>query len=161
MGERPTSSASDALAAALRLLTRRGHSEAELDARLRRKGFTDEQVADALQRCRQFGYLDDTRFARERARALMRDGRAVGRSLLADLARRGVAEATARAALEEAVQEYGEETLLGDLRRRRFPAFSWQQADDRQRQRVVNYFLRRGFPLALTLSILKDENDER
>jgi len=161
MGGNQTSSASDAMAAALRLLARRGYSETELEARLQQKGFAAAQVAEALQRCRQFGYLDDGRFARERARALMRGGRAVGRSVLADLARRGIPEGIARAALEEATQEFGEEALLGDLRRRRFPDFSWRLADDRQRQRVVGYFLRRGFPLALTLSILKDENDER
>jgi regulatory protein len=147
---------SDALATALRLLARRGRSEHELAARLRQKGFSEETVTAALTRCRQLGYLDDARFARERARELMRGGRAVGRRVLADLQQRGVAETTALAAVEEAAREFGEDALLADLQQRRFPDFAWPAADDRQRQRVVNFFLRRGFSLTRVLSFLRE-----
>lgn len=147
---------SDALAASLRLLARRGRSEAELAGRLRQKGFGEEAVTAALARCRQLGYLDDARFARERARELMRGGRAVGRRVLADLQMRGVAEATALAAVEEIEEEFSADDLLAGLQRRRFPDFAWPAADDRQRQRVVNFFLRRGFSLARVLSFLRE-----
>jgi regulatory protein len=147
---------SEALTAALRLLTRRGRSEFELSGRLRQKGFSEEAITDVMARCRQLGYLDDTRFARERSRELMRGGRAVGRRVLADLQRRGIAETTAVAALEETEQEFTAEGLLADLQRRRFPDFDWPTADDRQRQRVVNFFLRRGFSLSRVLSFLRE-----
>lgn len=147
----------DALPAALRLLARREHGEAELTEKLRRKGFCEANVAAAVTRCRELGYLDDARFALERARALMRSGRAVGHRILSDLKRRGVPEAVASAALEEAGREFGQEALLADLLRRRFPDFSYLAADDRQRRRVVNHFLRRGFPLSLVLTFLKQE----
>jgi regulatory protein len=149
-------SGSEALPAALRLLARRGRSEVELAGKLRLKGFSEEAIADAMTRCRQLGYLDDARFARERARELMRGGRAVGRRVLADLQRRGVTETLALAAVEEAAQEFGEDALLADLQRRRFPDFAWPAADDRQRQRVVNYFLRRGFSLSRVLAFLRE-----
>jgi regulatory protein len=147
---------SDALPTALRLLARRGRSEAELAEKLRHKGFSEAAVTAVMARCRQLGYLDDARFARERARELMRGGRAVGRRVLAELRQRGVAETTALAAVEEAAQEFGEDAMLADLQRRRFPDFAWPAADDRQRQRVVNYFLRRGFPLTRVLSFLRE-----
>jgi regulatory protein len=147
---------SEALATALRLLARRGRSESELAGRLRQKGFSEEAVATVMVRCRQLGYLDDARFARERTRELMRGGRAVGRRVLADLQQRGVAESTAISAVEEAEQEFTAEDLLADLRRRRFPDFVWPTADDRQRQRVVNFFLRRGFSLSQVLSFLRE-----
>jgi len=148
---------SDALPAVLRLLTRREHSEAEIADRLRKKGFAEPSVEAALKRCRELGYVDDARFALERARSLMRNGRAVGRRILADLRARGVHEAVALTAVREAEREYGEEELLADLRRLRFPDFSYVSADDRQRRRVVHYFLRRGFSLSLVLSFLKEE----
>jgi len=147
---------SDALAAALRLLARRGRSENELAGRLRQKGFSEETITSVMTRCRQLGYMDDARFARERARELMRGGRAVGRRVLVDLQQRGVAETIALAAVEEAAQEFGEDALLADLQRRRFPDFAWPAADDRQRQRVVNFFLRRGFSLTRVLSFLRE-----
>jgi regulatory protein len=148
---------SDALPAALRLLTMREHSEAELAERLRKKDFSPSSIEAALQRCRDLRYVDDARFALERARSLMRSGRAVGRRILIDLRARGVNEAAALAAIEEAERECSEEELLADLRRLRFPDFSYASADDRQRRRVVNFFLRRGFPLSLVLSFLKEE----
>ena len=148
---------SDALPAALRLLTMREHSEAELAERLRKKDFSPSSIEAALKRCGDLGYVDDARFALERARSLMRNGRAVGRRILADLRARGVSEAIALAALEQAQGECSEEELLADLSRLRFPDFSYADADDRQRRRVVNYFLRRGFPLPLVLSFLKEE----
>jgi regulatory protein len=147
---------SDALAAALRLLARRGRSENELAGRLQQKGFSEEAITSVMARCRQLGYLDDARFARERARELMRGGRAVGRRVLVDLQQRGIAEANALAAVEEAAQEFGEDALLAELRRRRFPDFAWPAADDRQRQRVVNFFLRRGFSLTRVLAFLRE-----
>lgn len=147
---------SEPLAAALRLLARRGRSEYELAGRLRQKGFSEQTVTAVIARCRQLGYLDDSRFARERARELMRGGRAVGRRLLADLRQRGIAETTALAAIEEAGEEFGEEALLADLLQRRFPDFHWSAADDRQRQRVVNFYLRRGFSLSRVLSFFRE-----
>lgn len=147
----------DALPTALRLLTGREYSEKELVERLRKKGYCTASAEAAVKRCRELGYVDDVRFARERARALMRNGRAVGRRILTDLSSRGISEAAALAALEEARRECSEEELIADLQSRRFPDFSYDDADDRQRRRVVNFFLRRGFPLSLVLSFLKQE----
>jgi len=144
------------MATALRLLARRGRSAAEIAERLRLKGFGPQDIDAALARCRQLGYLDDARFAHERARELMRGGRAVGRRILADLQRRGIDEALANAAMTAATEEFGEATMLADLQRRRFPGFTWAAADDRQRQRVVNYFLRRGFTLSRVLAFLRE-----
>ncbi len=153
-------SGSNAQATALRLLTIRDRSEAELAERLRRKGFAEAAVAEALQRCRELGYLDNRRYAAERARFLLRSGRAVGPRILADLKSRGIAEPDARAALEEASREYSEQRILADALARRFAGFSYHQADDRERRRVVNYFQRRGFPASRVLAFLK-ESDER
>jgi regulatory protein len=47
-----------------------------------------------------------------------------------------------------------DESALRAVLARRFPGFAFAAADDRQRQRVVNFFRRRGFPLPLILTIL-------
>ena len=83
------SSASEAYATALRLLTRRGYAEAELSGRLLDKGYSAAEAEVALARCRDLGYLDDAHFARQRALALLRNGRAVGRRAHLDLRQRG------------------------------------------------------------------------
>ncbi|NIQ98479.1 MAG: regulatory protein RecX [Desulfuromonadales bacterium] len=154
---RTTLSGSSALDAALRLLAHRDRSEAELAERLGRRGHDDKEIADVIERCRQWGYLDDLRFARMRARSLIDSGRAVGRRLLHDLRQRGVDEQTAALVLEEIATETDEDELLEVLRQRRFADFDYARADERQRRRVINFFLRRGFALNRVLAVLKKE----
>jgi regulatory protein len=150
----------DPFAAALRLLAVRERSSSELAARLRRKGCDEERITEAIERCRDLGYLDDARFARQRTSMLRRQGRAVGRRLLTDLLAHGVPEEMARAAMADADAEQSEKEILAALLRQRFPAFDFASADDRQRRRVVDFFRRRGFPLPLILAILNGREED-
>ena len=149
--------ASDPLPAALRLLAVRDRSEEELRRRLTRRGFAAGPIEVALGRCRELGYLDDVRFARERARALLAGGRAVGPRVLADLQAHGIDETAAREALAAAEAEIDPEKLLAELAARRFAGFDYRNADERQRRRVIHYFLRRGFSLSRVLSFFQQE----
>lgn len=78
---------SDALSAALKLLSARGRSRLELDRLLERRGHPAEERSRAIDRVSQLGYLDDAKLAHARAASLLRDGRlapaAVRRRLLA------------------------------------------------------------------------------
>ena len=67
-------SAAGALRAASRALGRRDLSTAALDERLRRAGFSAEARAEAIARLVEAGYLDDERFALERACRLAERG---------------------------------------------------------------------------------------
>ena len=151
------SSASEALATALRLLSVRERSTTELTARLQQKGFSAATVAATVARCREYGYLDDRRFALERAPALLRSSRAVGPKLLADLQARGIGREEAREALEQALEGADEAELLQALLQRRFPDFQPAAANDRERRRIIDYCLRRGFSSALVFSLIRHE----
>jgi regulatory protein len=132
-------------ATALRILTRRDHSQAELRKRLTDKGFDAEQIEITLQRCLDLGYLDDARYALTRAASLMNQGRAVGHRVLADLRQRGISDELADQALAAAREGCDEETLLADLLTRRFPGFDYETAPAGEKRRVVNFLQRRGF----------------
>ena len=155
------SSASEAYAAALRLLTRRNYAEAELSARLLDKGYSAAAVEAALLRCRDLGYLDDAHFAQQRALALLRNGRAVGRRARLDLRQRGIDEDLAVAAVAAAEAEHPPLELLREQLARRYPHFDYAAADVASRRRVINFFLRRGFELSLVLTTLHAEKDTR
>lgn len=145
----------DAFNAALRLLKTRERSEKELVSRLQRKGFETDEITSALERCREYGYVDDSRFARCKARQLLTNGRAVGGRLRRELQLAGIAEELVEQTLVELQGDFNEKTLLNELLERRFASFDYRLADDREKRRVVNYFLRRGFALATILEQLK------
>ena len=112
---------------ALSFLTYRDHSEAELAKKLSRCGFCGDAVAEALEQCREYGYLDDSRFARERARSLMTQGRAVGPKLMEDLRKRGIEEGLARSAIHEASEDIQVEDILMDVFEKRFSASTFKK----------------------------------
>jgi regulatory protein len=147
----------DAFNAALRLLKTRERSEKELASRLQRKGFEAEVIVATVDRCREYGYIDDARFARCKARQLLTSGRAVGGRLRRELQLAGVGEELAEQTLTALKEDFSEETLLSGLLERRFSSFNYGQADDREKRRVVNYFLRRGFALAMIMNQLKKQ----
>ncbi len=156
-GQGGEDSAKKTFAAALRLLTRRDRSETELRQKLKQLGFSFSNIEAAVDQCREYNYLNDHRFATERARTLMRTGRGVGSKIKLDLRNRGVNEDIAYVAIETAESEFSPAQLLRDQLNRRFSTFDYATADNRERRRVISFFQRRGFSLELIFSIVKEE----
>jgi regulatory protein len=148
----------------LRLLTGRDYSQVELRRRLLDKGFTATRIDDTLQRCLELGYVDDARYALNRAISLMTQGRAVGPRILLDLRQRGISEELACQALDKAREACDEEQLLTSLLQRRFPDFSYNSAPAKERRRVVHFLQRRGFTIGRIMDQLTQKgletNDE-
>jgi regulatory protein len=87
-----------ALDSGLRYLTARAHSRVELRRKLDRKGFEAGEVATAMARLTELGYLDDDAFARSlvRRRSASRGPAALAAELAAKgIGREGVAAALA------------------------------------------------------------------
>lgn len=97
----------DAVAVALRLLSFRARSRHEIDLALSRRGFDAQAVARAMARLDGWGYLNDARFARERARTLLASGRFGRAAVQRRLAAHGIDAVEAKAALAEAERELG------------------------------------------------------
>jgi len=133
---------------ALNLLARRDHSVAELKRKLVARGFSDILVADALERLRRQGYLDDRRFAERWAESALRGGKGFGVRLLLELQRRGIDRETAAEVVAGAASEHGERQVLAAVVAKRFSAFDPVNASQKERQRVYAYLQRRGFSLS-------------
>lgn len=93
--------------AALRLLSLRGRSEHELKLALTRRGIRPEVSEEVLTRLRGFGYLDDAKFAKDRAASLLRGGRLGARAVLQRLRNHGLTDPEAKRALARAEAELG------------------------------------------------------
>ena len=98
---------------AVKLLAAKPRSIEELRERLLEKSWTDEAAADyALAKLKEYGYLDDERFAFGFASYRVKQ-KPVGRQRLArDLQTRKISKETADAALELVYQETPEEELI-------------------------------------------------
>jgi len=143
-GRRPASGAT-AHERALRLLTRRPLSEAELRLALARAGHGPPEIEAETARLREAGYLDDRRLAEQVLRAHARRGHGPRRAR-EELERRGVTPETIRAAGAELQQEPGLDRAA-DLRARLqdWLAAERRPLDDRGLRRVYNRLLRAGF----------------
>jgi regulatory protein len=88
----------DALGRAVRALARRDRSTESLRAKLERAGVSEEAQGEAVETLARAGYLDDARFARDRAVYLAGKGYGDER-IRADLAAQGIAADVAEAAI--------------------------------------------------------------
>ncbi len=147
--------------AALHLLAHRDRSEGELRQRLIAREHPPAAVADALERLRDAGLLNDARFARAYAKDRLR-ARPTGRTrLLADLRARGLAPDLAEAAADEALRDTSEsEEELIRRALRRFRTRAGEPALKRRR-RAYAFLARRGFSGEAIANALADpEFDE-
>ncbi len=149
--------APDAYALCLRWLTRRARCESDLRRRLQQRGCVDQEIEQALQRCRELGYIDDPRFAVDRAAQLMRQGRAVGPRLIMELKKEGLPETLAIEAIEHCREQYSEKELLAELVERRYARLDFTALEERDKRRMIHYLQRRGFPLAMILDHLREK----
>lgn len=129
---------------ALRMLSRRDHFRSEIADKLRRKGFEDDEVERAIERCVELGLLDDGSLAARFAEVRATENGWGPRRIEAELRRRGVARSLAQDAsrLDPALRRAA---LATALRRAelRAPAGWWRLPE--RRARMVSSLLARGF----------------
>jgi regulatory protein len=137
--------------AALSMLARRMLSESELRQRLQRKGYPEDEVEDALELVRSYGYVNDAAVADSVTREAERAARGpawVRQTLL----RRGVAEDLRERAADELAGCQG--TLARRALAHRFG--SAESLDDGDRRRAFRWLLSRGFSSECVADVLGD-----
>ena len=140
---------------AYRLLAFRSHSEEELEAKLKAAGFSEAAAVGALARCRELGYLDDEKYARQRARDLAVNRLYGDRRIGADLRGKGIPEALLREAIAEAREELGAGEAIRRLLAKQGDAPD-AALDRRRKERLIRGLMVRGFSRGQIFSVLKD-----
>ena len=86
---------------ALRLLEFRSHSERELTQKLRRAGASHENIEKTLIFCREYGFVDDTSYAKRKAADLLNLKKYGRRRIYSELKALGIDEDDITAAMDE------------------------------------------------------------
>lgn len=144
---------------ALKLLAGRDYTEAGMRKKLTARGFGEAEADRTIAGLAARGWLNDRRFAERFAESAVGAGRFFGRRLRQEMLRRGVPPLLADEILRGLRQEQNETDELRLLLERRFPGFSFSEANDRERRRVVGFLQRRGFGLSVIMSLFRGQEE--
>ncbi len=139
---------------AYRLLSLRARSTGEIEKKLREKGFTAAVIKEALEKLCDLKYLDDTSFASQWARNLAVNKLWGNRKIIASLKEKGIAAHLIGKAIEEVRQEIPEEEAIDGLIKKKMTGRKIDLQDIKEKKRIFQNLLGRGFPAGLILSRL-------
>lgn len=124
---------------ALNLLEFRAHSERELSDKLKRAGAKNEDIETVLDFCREYGFVNDTLYAKAKARDLKNLKKYGIRRIKSELYSKGIAADI----IEEAVSELDadEEDMLYPLVEKKLKG----NFDKKNIDKCIRYFLYRGY----------------
>jgi regulatory protein len=152
-GER-AGSTDAAHAAALRLLTSRARTRAELRQRLEDRGFEATAVAEALERLERVGLVDDAALAQTVAEGRAERGLNAP-AIAAELRDRGVDPAVAERAANAAVPAEDRADRCRQVAQARLAQLAGLPAST-QLRRLATYLARRGYPPDLAESVARE-----
>jgi len=139
---------------AYRLLSMRPHSEKELEKKLREKGFPAVVIKEALEKLHDLKYLNDASFAIQWARNLAVNKLRGNRKIIASLQEKGVSAPLIDDAIAVARQEISEEEAIAVLVRKKVVKKKSTAFDIKEKQRIFQNLMLRGFPPGLILNKL-------
>lgn len=139
---------------AYRLLSMRPHSEKELEKKLREKGFPAVVIKEALEKLHDLKYLNDESFAIGWARDLAVNKLRGNRKIIASLREKGVSSQLIDGAIAAARLEISEEEAIAVLVRKKAAKKKPTAFDIKEKQRIFQSLMGRGFPPGLILNKL-------
>jgi regulatory protein len=146
-------------------MARKPKTRRELERYLHEKKFSAPAIEAALEQLTRSGTVDDQRVAERHVRQRRRKGDTGPRRLVAELRARGLDEATIRQQTATALEGVDLQTECNALAAKAAPKYA-PLADPKQRQKLANYLLRRGYDGELVRAALAqlapaaEESDE-
>lgn len=140
---------------ALKLLSLQDRSETEITQKLLKKGYGGEETEEAVAFCREYGYIDDKRYAEHFVHDASEIKRLGAARIRNELRRKGIAPDI----VEEAMLLLeGEEEILNSEMKRRFADADF--SDPKVKNRAIGYFARRGFSVGDIIHAMGESGEE-
>jgi regulatory protein len=140
---------------ALRWLTARELSEAQVRSRLAAKGYTQEAIEPAVRRLLQDRTIDDRRAATAVARTEARVRRRGPRRVMSKLIAMQIDRDVAKDIVRELFNDEDEEALLDRTLEIRLRGNQERLKDARERRTILAYLVRRGFSASAASSAIR------
>jgi len=141
---------------ALRLLTGRDYAVVRIRQKLAARAAIEQDIDDVIVRLQREGWLDDARYAARFAEAAITSGRYYGVRLRMEMRRRGFSADVVNETLAPLLAERDETAEVRSAAERRYPGFSYSEASDRDKVRVIGFLQRRGFGYSSIMRALRE-----
>lgn len=128
---------------ALHLLEFRSHSEKELKDKLLRYGASTEHIEDTLEFCRRYGFVNDSEYAKAKAKDLLNLKKFGLRRIRNELKSKGIDDNLIDEAIEELELDKLESNLKTMVEKKLKGDFSLKNIN-----RCIRYFMYRGYELS-------------
>jgi regulatory protein len=142
---------------ALRLLSGRDYSIAQLKLKLRARNFTEADLEEAVSGLERENWINDRRFAERFAESALASRRFYGFRLRMEMLQRGIPEAVVTEVIDLMSEGRKEDDEAGLALVRHFPAFTFATASDKDKRRVLGFLQRRGFKTSAILRAMRAE----
>ena len=139
---------------AFRLLSLRPHSEKELEKKLREKGFPAVVIKETLEKLHDLKYLNDASFANQWARNLAVNKLWGNKKIIASLREKGLSAELIASSIEKAREELPEEAAIEILIKKKAAKRKTSALDFKEKQKIFQTLMGRGFPPSLILNKL-------
>jgi regulatory protein len=139
---------------AFRLLSLRPHSEKEMEKKLREKGFPAVVVKETLEKLHDLKYLNDASFANQWARNLVVNKFWGNKKVIASLREKGIEAELINSSIEKAREEVSEEEAIEILINKKAAKRKIATLDFKEKQKIFQSLMGRGFPPGLILNKL-------
>ena len=149
-----------ALQKAYRLLAARARSEKELRSKLKEKKFDLLTIDKVTARLYELTYLDDEAFARQWVRHLAGDKLSGNRRIEISLQEKGIGKTLSEQVLAEIRQDVPEGEIIGRVIRKKLKGRKLQRQDGREKRRLVQHLLGKGFTPDLIFEMIRDAEEE-
>ena len=138
---------------ALKLLTIRPRSEAELKRRLMEKGYEPLVITPVIEALKRVSLIDDMEFARIWVKNRMATRPRGKTMLMAELKRKGLKNEIINEVLDKFPEEYDEIKIVKEIAEKRLKVFKGLNEQVKKR-RLFGYLARRGFSIDIINEIL-------
>jgi regulatory protein len=148
-----------AKAGALRFLSHRPMTTDEVRRKLLDREFSERTAERVIADLSRVGLLDDRAFASSFVRTRLIQRPCSKRMLIMELKHKGIGEAAAAEAVDEAYGPESEEAVAGELFRAKMASLKGEDAR-KARKKAVDFLFRRGFDWELIRSAMDAEEEE-